>query len=450
MQQQAPASAGAVFPLNPTREYPTLVRGAGIHVYDQDGKEYIDAIAGIAVALVGHGEQRVAETIGRQAGTLTYCISNIFSNQPAEDLARRLGALTPDTLQHFLFTSGGSEATEVAIKLARQYYLARGQERHVVIGRWQSYHGATLGALSATGHRGRRAKFEPLLLDFPHIEPNYCYRCPFGKIYPDCALECATALETAIQAAGPERVAAFIAEPIVGAAAGATVPPPEYFPIIREICDRYDVLFIADEVITGFGRTGQTFGLEHWSVTPDLMTMAKGISGGYAPLGAVAVSDRVWSVFAEQQVTFDHIFTYAANPLSATVGSAVLDILVEDDLVQRSAARGEYLFAQAERWRKHAIVGDIRGRGLLLGVELVADRATKEPFPPEIGASARLAAHCFERGLVIYPGSGCVDGVRGDHFLLCPPLVVTEAQLDRIVELLDQALAATARELASV
>ena len=234
-----------------------------------------------------------------------------------------------------------------------------------------------------------------MLLDFPHIEPNYCYRCPFGKTYPECALECATALEAAIQAAGPERVAAFIAEPIVGAAAGATVPPPEYFPIIREICDRYDVLFIADEVITGFGRTGKTFGMEHWSVTPDLMTMAKGISGGYAPLGAVAVSDRVWSVFAEQEVTFDHIFTYAANPLSATVGSAVLDILVEDDLVQRSATRGEYLFAQAERWHRHAIVGDIRGRGLLLGVELVADRTTKEPFPPEVGASARLAGPLF-------------------------------------------------------
>ena len=448
MKQPSPSQTGAVFPLNPAREYPTLVRGEGIFVYDQDGNEYIDAIAGIAVTLLGHGEPRVAKAIGEQAETLTYCISNIFSNEPAETLSQRLGTLTPSTLQHFLFTSGGSEATEVAIKLARQYYLARGQDRHLVIGRWQSYHGATLGALSATGHRGRRAKFQPLLLGFPHIEPNYCYRCPFGKTFPDCEMECAWALETAIQEAGPERVAAFIAEPVVGAAAGATVPPPEYFPIIREICDRYDVLFIADEVITGFGRTGKTFGIEHWSVTPDVMTMAKGMSGGYAPLGAVAVSDRVWSVFSEQQVPFDHIFTYAANPLSAAVGSTVLDIVVEDDLVNRAANQGEYLFEQAERLRRHALIGDIRGRGLLLGVELVADRETTEPFPPEVGASARLAAHCFERGLVIYPGSGCVDGVRGDHFLLCPPLVVTEAQIDRIIELLDQALDATTRELA--
>lgn len=392
---------------------------------------------------VGHGRTRVADALRRQAATLAYCVSNVFANQPALELAGRLAQLTPGDLNNFQFTSGGSEATEVAIKLARQYHLARGNEsKHLVIARWQSYHGATLGALSATGMISRRAKFKPLLLDFPHAAPNNCYRCPFGKEYPTCEMACANDLEQVILRTGPERVAAFIAEPVVGSAGGAIPPRPEYFPIIREICDRYDVLFIADEVITGLGRTGRNFGIDHWGVVPDLMTMAKGLSGGYAPLGAVAISDRVASEFREKRVAFDHILTYGANPLATAAACEVLEILVEEGLVERAARLSEGFLARGKRLLAHAIVGDVRGVGLLMGVELVRDRATKEPFPPDARAAAVVAGEALRRGLVLYPSSGTADGVAGDHFLICPPLTIGEAELDLLFEILDESVAA--------
>ena len=439
---------GTVFPLDPTRSYPVLVRGEGSWVWDETGKRYLDAVAGIAVVNVGHGRARVAEAVRRQAGTLAYCVSNIFANQPAIALAEKLARLTPGDLNQFQFTSGGSEATEVAIKLARQYHLARGNEgKHLVIARWQSYHGATLGALSATGMPSRREKFAPLLLDFPHAAPNYCYRCPFGKEYPSCEMACAHDLEQVIQRTGPDRVAAFIAEPVVGAAAGAIVPRPEYFPIVREICDRYDVLFIADEVITGLGRTGRNFGMDHWGVVPDLLTMAKGLSGGYAPLGAVAISDRVADVFRSRGVAFDHILTFAGNPLSAAAACEVLDILVEERLVERAASLSEGFFARGRRLLEHPVVGDVRGLGLLMGVELVRDRQTKEPFPPEWKVAGLVAAEALSRGLVLYPSSGTADGVSGDHFLICPPLTIEEQELDLLFEILGESLAAAQRKL---
>ncbi len=447
----SPAIAGgSVFPLDPTRSYPVLVRGEGVWVEDETGKRYLDAVAGIAVVNVGHGRARVAEAMRRQAATLAYCISNIFANEPARDLADRLGRLTPGDLKHFQFTSGGSEATEVAIKLARQYHLERGRpDKHVVIGRQQSYHGATLGALSVGGMPARRKKFEPLLLDFPRMAPNYCYRCPFGKTYPGCELECARDLEDVIRRTGADRVAAFIAEPVVGAACGATVPPREYFPIVREVCDRYDVLFIADEVITGLGRTGRNFAIEHWGVTPDLLTMAKGLSGGYAPLGAVAISDKVADVFRAGGAAFDHIFTYGANPLAAAAGCEVLDILVEERLVERAAGLSEGFFARGRRLLDHPIVGDVRGLGLLMGVELVRDPETRLPFPPERKAAAVVAAEALRRGLVLYPSSGTADGVAGDHFLVCPPLTITESELDLLFAILDTSLAAAEARLAA-
>jgi adenosylmethionine-8-amino-7-oxononanoate aminotransferase len=448
VQMSGTIERGSIFPLDYARDYPVLVRGEGSWVWDERGKRYLDAVAGMGVVTVGHGSRRVAEAVGHQASTLAFCISNIFSNERAAALAAKLGRLTPGDLNHFQFTSGGSEATEVAIKLARQYHLERGRDgKHLVIARWQSYHGATLGALSATGMPGRRRRFEPLLLDFPHIAPNYCYRCPFGESYPSCGMACALDLEQAIRRAGPDRVAAFIAEPVVGAAAGATVPPPEYFPIVREICDRHDVLFIADEVITGVGRTGRNFGIEHWGVVPDLMTMAKGLSGGYAPLGAVAISDRIADVFRSRRVAFDHILTYAANPLAAAAACEVLDIVVEECLVERAARLSEPFFARGRRLLAHPIVGDVRGLGLLMGVELVRDPKTKAPFPPEQKVAALVAGEALRRGLVLYPGTGTADGTAGDHFLICPPLTIEEAHLDLLFELLDESLTAAERQL---
>lgn len=444
---------GRVFPgeLTPDQisQAPVLVRGEGVYVFDEYGKKYLDAIAGIAVVSVGYGREEVVEAMEQQARELPYCISNIFVNQPSQALAERLAELTPGDLNQIHFVSGGSEAVETAIKLARQYHIKNGQpDRHLVIARRQSYHGATLGALSATGMSGRRDKYIPLLLDFPHIAPSYCYRCPFGQEYPGCNLACAQELEQAILEAGPDKVSAFIAEPVVGSASGATVPPLEYFPRIREICSKYGVLFIADEVITGLGRTGKNFGIDHWSVVPDMMTLAKSLGGGYTPLGAVVVSDRIRRVFEDKGSAFEHIFTYASNPLSTAISLAVIDILVKDDLVNRSAQMGEILFRKVGALQeKHATIGDVRGKGLLLGIELVQDQETNAPFSPDLKVSKQLGSIALENGLVIYPGSGSVDGVQGNHFLICPPLIISEEEIDEIVEKLDASLSQLERKL---
>jgi adenosylmethionine-8-amino-7-oxononanoate aminotransferase len=434
-------SKGRLMPRDVTRHYPKIVRGEGVNVYDDTGKRYLDAIAGIAVVNVGHGRAQVAEALAAQAQTLSYVQSSIFDNAPANELAERVGRFTPPGLSHVFFVSGGSEATETAIKLARQYHVERGDPaRYLVISRWQSYHGGTLGALSLSGITIRREKYAPLLLDFPHIPECNCYRCPFGLTYPACGIRCAHELESAIKHAGPRNVSAFIAEPVVGAAAGATTPPPEYFGIIREICDRYGILFIADEVITGFGRTGKNFGIEHWGVTPDMLTAAKGLSGGYAPLGAVIAHDRVRETFAQAGVAFVHGYTMAANPLSAAAGVAVLEIIEHERLVERVASLEEGFFRRGRVLLKHRSVGDVRGKGLLMGIELVKDQRSRETFPAAQRANAQLAAICLRRGLVIYPGGGTADGINGDHFLLCPPFTIRESELDELFEILDESL----------
>ena len=434
-----------VFPVEMTssefRRIPVLARGEGVFVYDTDGGKYLDAISGIAVTNIGYGRRDVAGAMAKQAEKFPYCISNLFTNEPTLELARRLSEMTPDGLNYFQFTSGGSEANETAFKIARQFHLENGEpSRSLVISRRQSYHGATLGALAATGMEKRREKYAPILIDLPHIAPAYCYRCPFGKSYPGCDIDCARDLDAAIRAAGPERVMAFVVEPVVGSACGATVPPPEYFPLVREICTRYGVLLIVDEVITGMGRTGRNFGIDHWDVVPDIMTLAKGLSGGYSPLGAVAVHERVLEVFEKNDGAFEHIYTFAGNPVSASAGLAALDILVRENLVSRSAQMGEYLFRCAESLKEHAVVGDIRGLGLLMGIELVKDRASKEPFAPEMRLSKRLAGIALQKGLIIYPCSGCADGFRGDHFLICPPLIVSRAECDTIISVLSDAI----------
>jgi adenosylmethionine-8-amino-7-oxononanoate aminotransferase len=434
-------SKGRLMPRDVTRHYPRIVRGEGVNVYDDTGKRYLDAIAGIAVVNVGHGRAQVAEALAAQAQTISYVQSSIFDNQPANELAERVGRFTPPGLNNVFFVSGGSEATETAIKLARQYHVERGDPaRYLVIARWQSYHGGTLGALSLSGITVRREKYAPLLLGFPHIAECNCYRCPFGLEYPSCGIRCAHELESAIKHAGPKNISAFIAEPVVGAAAGATTPPPEYFGIIREICDRYGILFIADEVITGFGRTGKNFGIEHWGVTPDVITAAKGLSGGYAPLGAVIAHDRVREVFAMAGVGFVHGYTMVANPLAAAAGVAVLEIVEHERLVERVASLEAGFFRRGRALLKHRTVGDVRGKGLLMGIELVKDQRTKETFPPAMRANAQLAAICLRRGLVIYPGGGTADGINGDHFLLCPPFTIREAELDELFGILDDAL----------
>jgi adenosylmethionine-8-amino-7-oxononanoate aminotransferase len=332
-----------------------------------------------------------------------------------EDLAARQAARAPGDLDRVYPVSGGSEANETAIKFARQVHLERGApEKHLIIGREISYHGNTLGALAVSGHAVRRRPYRPLLRDQPHIPAAYCYRCPFGLEHPSCGVRCAQAIEEEIVRIGPQYVAAFIAEPVVGAAGWALVPPPEYFGIVRQICDRYDVLFIADEVMTGIGRTGRNFAMDHWGVVPDVITTGKGLSGGYAPLAAMIVREGHYQAIAQGSGAFVHGFTYGGHPASCAAGAAVLDYIQVHGLVAHAAAMGELLMERLRPLRERRIVGDLRGLGLMLGVEFVRDRTTKEPFDRGLRVAERVVEAAFERGLIVYPGIGNADGVRGD------------------------------------
>ena len=429
-----------LFTLDPSRDYPCLIRGEGVYVYDDQGKQYLDAIAGIGVVTIGYGRKRVADAIASQAARLPYVAPNIFSNEPADRLADYIALLLPGDLEYVHFTSGGSEAVEAAIKIGRQYYYEQGlKSKHLVISRWTSYHGATLGALSATGMHGRRKKFAPHLCDWPHISPAYCYRCPFGKTYPGCELPCARELERTIDEVGADNVMAFIAEPIVGAAGAALVPPPEYWPVVRDICNRHNILLIADEVITGFGRTGKPFAVNHWDVVPDMITMAKGLSGGYASLGAVGVSTKIRRVFEEKSIPFDHVFTFMANPISTAAAYEVLQIWEEEKLTEQAARMHGYLFEQLTGLKQnHPMIGDVRGLGLMAGLELVADTSTREPFPIEKSVAKMVGQIALKNGLVIYPASGVVDGVRGDIISLFPPLIFSRQNVDELIDKLDK------------
>ncbi|HKK98996.1 MAG TPA: aspartate aminotransferase family protein [Desulfotignum sp.] len=433
-----------LFTLDPSRSYPTLVRGSGAYLYDDQGQQYLDAIAGIAAVSLGYGRREIVAAIAAQAEQLPFAASNIFGNIPAARLARRLVDQSPHVFGSVHFTSGGSEAVETAFKICRQYFYDQGlSDKHLVISRWTSYHGATLGALSATGHKGRRKKFIPLLKDWPHIPPAYCYRCPYDMAYPACDMACARALEKQILDIGAEKVMAFIAEPVVGAAGGAMVPPAEYWPMVRDICTRHQVLLIADEVLTGFGRTGEMFALDHWQTSADLVIMAKGISSGYAPLGAIGVSRRIRSFFESRQTPLDHIFTFAANPVSTAAALCVMDILENESLVSHARTVGKYMHQQFKALNRFPIVGDIRGLGMMAGIELVKDKQTKQPFDPAAGMAARLGKAALKKGLVVYPGAGVVNGTAGDVISLFPPLIFTQEHVDEMIGKLVSAIQET-------
>ncbi len=439
---------GNLFTLDPTYAYPTIDHGEGVYIWDAQGRQYLDAIAGIGVTNIGYGRERVANVLAAQAKKLCYAVGNKFTTAPAENLAAAIVRFTPGDLNYVHFASGGSEANEVAIKMARQYHVLRGKEsKSLIVSRWISYHGATLGTLSATGSVGRRRVYVPMLLDFPHIPPAYCYRCPYGKSYPGCGLPCAHELETTIQKVGADKIAAFMAEPIVASVGGAITPPAEYFPIVRDICNRYDILFIVDEVVTGFGRTGKSFAIEHFGVVPDILTTGKGISGGYAPMGAAIAGEKLRALFVEKGATFEHVFTYGGNPLSCAAAGEVLKIWEEERLTENAARVGAYFGERLQTLRKHAIVGDARSFGLMGALEFVKDRASKEPFPVETRLGARILKAGLAQGLVTYPGSGMADGTRGDIVSLYPPLIFTPAHVDEMIARLDLALTEVERGL---
>ena len=422
-----------------------MSHGEGIYLWDVDGNQYIDGSAGPICVNIGHGVKEVTEAVKSQMESISYVHSSHFITDSVLDCAQKLSEFAPDGLNQVFFCSGGSEATEAAAKMARQYHLLTGnRQKSKVVARWQSYHGNTLGALSMSGNIARRKRYVPMLIDFPHIPPAYCYRCWFGKEPDGCDLECARALDTQIKATGPEYISSFIAEPYVGATLGSLPAAPGYFQLIREICDKHNILFIADEVMTGLGRTGKRWGLDHWDTIPDIIATAKGLAGGYLPLGATIASDRVYAGFDEP---FAHGHTYGSHPVACSAGAAVLEYVNRYNLVQKSADLGEYLHERLHELYDHPSVGDIRGKGLFAGIEFVRDRETKEPFSPDLKYNARIVEQCFENGLLVYPGSGTVDGVRGDHIQVAPPLVIKRDEIDRIVELLDRSISGVEEEL---
>jgi adenosylmethionine-8-amino-7-oxononanoate aminotransferase len=433
----------AVFHRDLRATYDSIVSASGMYLRDANGREILDAVGGAGTVVLGHGVTEITDAVARHGRELSFVYGATFTNPWQEQLAAELVGMNPRLATRVYFVSGGSEGNETAVKMARQYHLQRGRpQKHKVIARWQSFHGSTLATLSLSGRPAWREPFLPLLSPVPHIVPPYCYRCPLGRGYPDCEAACADDLERAIVMEGPDSVAAFIAEPVIGTTVTAVVPVPDYYRRIREICDRYDVLFIADEVLTGYGRTGRWLAIEHWDVAPDIVVMGKGISSGYVPLGAVLAAQRVVAAFESGSGQFAHGFTYSGNPFCTFVGLQVLRHARDHGLFDQVGEKGEYLAAVlAELAARHEIVGDVRGLGLLAGLEFVADRATRRPFPERADITRRVARLALERGVLIIPGvPGANYGQGGDHIQLSPPYVITRAQIDRIGEVLDAVL----------
>ncbi|HWO02201.1 MAG TPA: aspartate aminotransferase family protein [Blastocatellia bacterium] len=423
---------------------PVLDHAEGIYLYDKEGTRYIDASGGPIAMNIGHSDRRVVEAITRQAEKYAYC-HPALSNQPRAEVCARIAGVAPGNLNTTYLVSGGSEAVETAIKIARQYHLSRGnQQKSVVIGTWDSYHGMSLGALSVAGGPGFRKPFLPMLANWPHVRH---YRNPKerpeGMSEVDWSLQCARELEETIYFVGPEQVSAFIATPIGAGKDYGLMPPKEYWEAVREICDRYDVLLIADEVVSGFGRTGRWFAMEHFGVQADIMTTAKGISGLFVPMGAVTVSDQVNEPFAAGE-TFVHGFTNMGHPLACAASLAVLDIIEKDRLVENSAEVGAYLHSNAERFLARRTIAESRGKGLLMVLELVRDKDTMEWFPAEAAADEKFQAIGLKNGLAFYMSlygprrPGALK--RGMPIFIAPPLCITREQVDDLMDRLDQTL----------
>ena len=434
-----------LFPRNFKKSFPVASRGEGCWIIAEDGRRFLDASGQAAVVSIGHGVAEIGRAMAEQSSRIAFAHTSQFHNAPAEKLAARLLAMAPPNFHNggrVYFTSGGSEATETAIKLVRQYCLEAGwKDRYRILSRRQSYHGSTFGAMTVSGNVARRAPYEPLLAEWGHIAPCFCYHCPFEKTYPQCELACAEDLQTQFGAGKKADAAAFLFEPVVGATLGAAAAPEGYAARIAEICRKNGILLIADEVMTGMGRTGKPFAVQHSGIEPDLILVGKGIASGYAPLGAVLVSERVVDAFERGSGAFMHGFTYQAHPVSTAAGNAVLDYLEQHRLFDRVNDTGQNLRGALALLLSHPNVGDIRGLGLLLGVEFVKDKATREPFPREQNVTEKIRQACLEESVLTYPTQGCVDGLRGDHILLAPPFTISREECALIARALQSAVA---------
>ena len=415
-----------------------ITRGKGVWCWDASGRQYLDGSASIWNVSLGFGQSEIAAAVRDQLETLCFHLNLLnLTTPPAIELAAALAALAPPGLTRVFLTSGGSEANETVLRLCRLYFKLKGYaNKTTAIARRRGFHGSTMGAASLTGIDHFHEHFEPLLERVRHIDPPYCYRCPLGKEYPGCAVACADELETIILEEGPDSVAFFIAEPVMGG--GGLIPAPkEYWTRIREICDRYDVLMVADEVVTGFGRTGKMFGAEHWDVRPDIISCGKGISSGYLPLGAVLVHERIYETFlaAPKGTAVWHGFTNSGHPGCCAAGLKTLEILARDGLVEHAALMGERLRAGLRAFLASPIVGDVRGVGLMAAIELVRDPATKDPFPESAGVGTYFRAACRQEGLLIR--------AIGDIICLSPPLVISAPEIDTLLARLAAALTRT-------
>lgn len=438
-----------VFHRNPAHDYPWAVRAEGAYIYDRDGKRYLDASGGAAVSCLGHSDRAVIGAIERQLERLPFAHTSFFTNEPMEALADALVGRAPRSFDKVYFVSGGSEAMEAALKLARQYFVERGEpQRAHVIARRQSYHGNTLGALAAGGNAWRRKQFEPLLIQTTHVSPCYAYRdkAP-GETDASYADRLASELQAAIDRLGGDRVIAFVAETVVGATLGAVPAVPGYFKRMRELCDRYGILLILDEVMCGMGRCGTLWAFEHEGIVPDLVSIAKGLGAGYQPIGAVLVAEEISRTVIGGSGFFQHGHTYMGHAAACAGALAVQKRLHEDGVLARVAPLGELLEAKLRAaLGDHPHVGDIRGRGLFRAIELVGDRRSKRPFDPRRRIHARVKEAALRAGLMCYPMGGTLDGVQGDHVLLAPPFVLEESQLDELVDKLGAAITATTLE----
>jgi adenosylmethionine-8-amino-7-oxononanoate aminotransferase len=437
-------SHSALFPRNFRKDFPVAVRGEGCWIFSADGRRFLDAAGQAAVISIGHGVAEIGRMMAEQSAQIAFAHTTQFHSEPAEKLASRLLALAPPNFRRggrVFFTSGGSEATETAIKLARQYHLERGDaQRFRVVSRRQSYHGSTMGAMTVSGNLARRAPYQPLLAEWGHVAACFCYHCPFDKKFPECGVACADDLDVFLKSKDAASVAGFIFEPVVGATLGAAAPPDGYAQRIAKICRDHGILLLADEILSGMGRTGKPFAVQHWNVEPDMILTGKGIASGYAPLGAVFVAPNVVAAFEKGSGAFQHGFTYQAHPVTTAAGNAVLDYMESHKLFDRVAPAAQILRDALAPLAGHTHVGDIRGLGLLVGIEFVKNKASREPFPKEENIAERFRQAALAENVLTYPTQGCVDGVRGDHILLAPPFIVTQKECELIGSALRSAL----------
>ena len=424
-------------------QLPIAVRGDGPYIVDQGGNRYLDACGGAAVSCLGHSHTRVIDSIKQQLDRIAFAHTGFFTSEPSEELAEFLVQRAPEGIEHVYFVSGGSEAVEAALKMARQYFLESGEpQRQKFIARRQSYHGNTLGALAVSGNEWRRKQFEPILIDVEHISPCYQYRDQKeSESEQDYGLRVANELDEKIQEMGAENVIAFIAEPIVGATGGVLVPVPGYFKRIREICDRHGILLILDEVMCGMGRTGSLFACEQEGVRPDIITIAKGLAAGYQPVGATLCSAEIYNRFRDGSGLFQHGHTYIGHSTACAAALAVQQVIEADGLLENINTMGDVLDQSLrQRFADHSFIGDIRGRGLFRGLELVADRESKAPLPHTLAIHSSIKRHAMARGLACYPGGGTIDGLQGNHILLAPPYIIDRSHVAEITEKLGDAV----------